>query len=253
MKAFFLIVAFITGSIVGSFFNVVIHRLPKNESILKPRSHCPNCNTTLKWLDLIPILSFLLLKGKCRYCSKPISVKYPLVELVTALTFTFVFLKFGFSLSALKFLVFLSLLIPVGFIDLFEGVVPDHITFPGIALGFLFSLATGWQSLLNSLIGAAFMAAAFLLIILASRGGMGQGDVTLGAMIGAFLGWQFSIAAFVIAFVVGAVFGILAMIFFKKKGKDAIPFGPYLVIASYAMVFFGYKILEFYFNLFLIK
>lgn len=253
MKIVYLALVFILGTIFGSFFNVVIYRLPREESILKPPSHCPKCNTPLRWYDLLPIISFLILRGKCRYCNAKISIRYPIIEALTGVTFTMVAYKYAASLIALKYIVFLSLIIITGFIDLFEGIVPDHITLPGIAAGIIFSAFLGRDSFLQAILGSTFMAVTFLAIIFLSRGGMGQGDVTLGAMIGSFLGLKFSIAAFVIAFVIGAVFGIFALIFLKKKGKDAIPFGPYLSIASYIMVFYGYKIIDFYFSLFFIK
>ncbi len=253
MRIAYLALVFIMGTIFGSFFNVIIYRLPKGESILKPPSHCPKCNAPLRWYDLLPIISFLILRGKCRYCGTKISKRYPIIEALTGITFTAVIYKYGASIIALKYIVFLSLIILTGFIDLFEGIVPDHITIPGMIIGIIFSAFLGRGSLLQSILGAIFMAVIFLAIIFLSRGGMGQGDVTLGALIGSFLGLKFSIAAFIIAFIIGAIFGIFALIFLKKKGKDAIPFGPYLAIASYIMVFCGYKIIEFYFSLFFIK
>lgn len=249
MKIILTSTAFIIGSIIGSFINVVIYRLPKSKSIVNPPSACPSCGNRLKWFDMIPILSYIFLKGRCRYCRAKISIIYPIVEILTALTFMFVYVKFGFSLYALKFIIFLTLIIAVSFIDLREGVVPDAIVIPGCGVAILFSLFEGKQIFLQSLLGLTFLGIIFLIIIILSRGGMGEGDITLGAMIGAFVGFKFSIVVFVLSFILGAIFGVIAILFLKKKGKDAIPFGPYLGIASFIVVFFGSKFIDLYYRL----
>lgn len=249
MKIILTFIAFIIGSIIGSFINVVIYRFPKGKSIVNPPSACPSCGNRLKWFDMIPILSYIFLKGRCRYCRTKISIIYPIVEILTGLTYMFVYAKFGFSLYAIKFIIFLTLIIAVSFIDLREGVVPDAIVLPGCGVAILFSLFEGKQIFLQSLLGLTFLGIIFLIIIILSRGGMGEGDITLGAMIGAFVGFKFSIVVFVLSFVLGAIFGVTAMLFLRKKGKDAIPFGPYLGIASFIVVFFGSKFIDLYYRL----
>ena len=244
----FYFVVFILGLIVGSFLNVVIYRLPKDQSIINPPSHCTVCNTKLKWYDLIPILSYILLKGKCRYCSSKISIRYPLIELFTGLMFVLVFQKFGWSFQFVKWIIFTVLLITTGSIDLIEGIVPDIIVIPGIITGIIFSIFYGKSSFLQSIYGLLFMAAFFLIIILLTKGGMGWGDLTFGAMIGSFLGFKLSLITLVLSFIIGAIAGLILIILRKKGRKETIPFGPFLSIAAFIISIYGYKILEIYFK-----
>lgn len=244
----FPILNFIFGTVVGSFLNVVIYRLPRNESIINPPSHCPSCGKRLAWYDLVPILSFIILRGKCRYCGAKISLKYPLIEAITGLTFVLIGLKTGFSINFPFYLLFASTLISIAFIDLFEGVVPDAVVILGIIVGLLFNLVEGKAAFLSSLVGIALALVFFGLIILISKGGMGEGDLTLSIMIGAFLGWQFSLITFVLAFIIGAIGGVIALIFLKKNRKDSIPFGPYLSLSAFIVLLYGYQILDLYFR-----
>jgi leader peptidase (prepilin peptidase)/N-methyltransferase len=240
----------VLGLIIGSFLNVVIYRIPRDQSIIKPPSHCPTCNTKLKWYDNIPILSYLLLKGKCRYCGAKISIKYPLIEILTALSFILVFQQYGFSLNSLKWIIFACLLTSTGLIDFFEGVVPDIIVIPGLTLGIAFSLFYGMTVFLQSLYGMLLMAGFFLIIILLTKGGMGWGDLTFGAMIGSFLGFQFSLLTLFMAFIIGAVTGLVVIITKKKGRKDTMPFGPFLSIAAFISSIYGLAILRIYFTFF---
>ncbi len=241
---------FLLGTVIGSFLNVLIYRIPRNESILKPPSHCPVCGHRLRWYDMIPVFSYLFLKGKCRYCGAKISPRYPLIEALTGVAFIGVGLRYGWSLQFFEYIVFSSLLITVAFTDIFDGVVPDVVVIPGAIAGLVFSLFRGRAVFLSSLFGMLFLFGFFVMVILLTRGGMGEGDATFGAMIGAFLGFKFSVAMLVIAFVIGAIIGILIIIFSHKSGKDTMPFAPYLALASYIMVFYGYKILLLYFKMF---
>ncbi len=240
---------FIFGSIVGSFLNVVIYRVPRSKSIVKPPSHCPSCGTRLKWYDMIPVLSYLILKGKCRYCHSNISIKYPLIEAITGLVFLLIGMKTGWSIKFVSYIIFSSFLIVVAFIDLFDGVVPDIIVIPGAILGLLFNLFYGKNPFLQSLFGVVAAAIFFGLIIVFSKGGMGEGDLTLGLMIGAFLGLKLTVAAIIIAFVIGALGGLFALLFLKKNKKDTIPFGPYLSVSAFVVLLYGYQILNFYFKM----
>jgi len=241
---------FVLGTIVGSFLNVVIYRLPKGESVVYPASHCPVCNHPLKWYDMIPILSYIVLRGRCRYCGSKISVRYPIIEAITGLAFVGIGLRYGWSLKFFEYITFSSLLIATGFTDIFDGVVPDIIVIPGAAIGLIFSLVQGKTMFLNSLYGLILMGGFFALIILITRGGMGQGDVTLGLMIGAFLGLEFSIITLVLSFIIGGIGGAVAVIFMRKKGKDTMPFGPFLAISAYIAIMYGYVILHFYMKFF---
>jgi leader peptidase (prepilin peptidase)/N-methyltransferase len=241
---------FILGAIVGSFLNVVIYRVPRNESIIRPSSHCPVCGHPLKWYDMIPIFSYLALKGKCRYCGAKISIKYPSIEALTGFAFVGVGLRFGWSLQFFEYIIFSALLIAVGFTDLFDGVVPDIIVIPGAVVGLIFSALQGKAAFSSSIFGLLFLLGVFALIIVITRGGMGQGDATFGAMIGSFVGFKFSIEVLVLAFVLGAIIGSILIFASHKKGKDTMPFGPYLAIAAYIVSLYGYKILLMYTKLF---
>ncbi len=241
---------FLLGAVIGSFLNVLIYRIPKSESILRPPSHCPVCGHRLKWYDMIPVFSYIFLKGKCRYCGAKISPRYPLIEALTGFAFVGVGLRYGWSLLFFEYIIFSALLITVSFTDIFNGVVPDVVVIPGAVIGLIFSLLRGKDVFISSILGMLFLFGFFLLVIFLTKGGMGEGDATFGGMIGAFLGFKFSLAVLVIAFVLGAIAGILFIIFSRKKGEDAIPFGPYLALAAYIMVLWGYKILYFYFKIF---
>ncbi len=241
---------FIIGAVIGSFLNVVIYRVPRNESILNPPSHCPVCGHKLKWYDMIPVFSYIFLRGKCRYCGAKISPRYPLIEALTGFAFVGVGLRFGWSLQFFEYVTFSALLIAVSFTDLFDGVVPDIIVVPGAIAGLIFSLLRGKAVFISSLLGMLFLFGFFVLVILLTHGGMGEGDATFGAMIGSFLGFKFSVAMLVIAFVIGAIVGVILITLFKKKSDEAIPFGPYLALSAYVMVLFGYKIMLLYFKIF---
>jgi len=243
---------FILGSVIGSFLNVIIYRLPRHESLVFPPSHCPHCGHKLAVSDLIPIVSYVVLRGRCRYCKTRISPIYPIVEALTGVLFASIYLKFGLTILTFKYVIFVSLLIIVAFVDLFEGVVFDSVVIPGAFVGLLFGV---FHNFIDTILGIVFYAVLFLLIILISKafykeGGMGEGDLTSGIMIGAFLGLRLGIVAFLLSFFIGAVAGILIMIVSKKGGKTQIPFVPYMAIASVLAVFFGEYIIAFYLNLF---
>ena len=250
-KTLFWIFNFILGMIIGSFLNVVIYRLPREESLIYPASHCPVCNHPLKWYDMIPIFSYVVLHGKCRYCGSKISLRYPIIEAITGLAFMGIGWKYGWSLKFFEYITFSSLLIAVSFTDIFDGVIPDIIVIPGAVIGLIFSLIQGKVVFFSSLYGLLLMGGFFVLIILVTAGkGMGQGDVTLGCMIGAFLGLKFSVVTLVLSFLFGAIGGITAVIFMRKKGKDTIPFGPFLASSGYIVLLYGYTIINLYLKFF---
>ncbi|MEF3245249.1 MAG: prepilin peptidase [Caldisericaceae bacterium] len=252
-RIFFSIVFFALGAIIGSFLNVVIYRLPKGESIVYPPSHCTHCGHKLAASDLIPIFSYIYLKGRCRYCNEKISIVYPIVEAITGITVALLFLKFGFSLDLLKYIVFACILIVIAMIDLNTGYVYDSIVIPSIFVGLAFSFfTTGFK---EAIFGAIFYGVLFFLIILISKlfykeGGMGEGDLTAGIMIGAFLGLKLSVVSFILSFIFGSLVGILIMIFEKKDGETQIPFVPYLAFGAIVSVFLGGKLISFYLQLF---
>lgn len=176
------IVTFIFGSVVGSFLNVCICRMPKDESVVSPPSHCPNCNYCIRWYDNIPLFSYLLLRGKCRGCGTHISLQYPLVELINGLMTLVLFLKFGPTFSFLALFLFCSALVVITFIDLEYQIIPDEISLSGIVIGFVFSFFLPWLTWLNSLLGILLGGGSLLLVAylyqwLTGKEGMGGGDI----------------------------------------------------------------------------
>ncbi len=243
-----LIFATIFGALVGSFLNVVILRLPKEGgSIVFPPSHCPQCQALIRWYDNIPIVSFLLLFGRCRHCRQKISWQYPAVELMMALLSFALYRSFGLSPAFLVYFIFCAALLAIIFIDLRHQIIPDVISLPGIVLGLAASFLVpglSWQdSLLGLLLGGGiFYAIAAGYYLLARRAGMGGGDIKLLAMIGAFLGWRALPFVIFASALMGSVIGIGAMIKQKKGGKTVIPYGPFLAVASYLYLFFSNEI-----------
>jgi len=253
---------FIIGLFTGSFLNVLVDRLPRGESIIKGRSHCEKCKENLRWYDLIPLLSFIFLKGKCRYCKASLSFYYPTVELATgtlfALTAFFVFhdLQFPISsqfsidfqlLASLTYYLFMtSSLIVVFFADLKYGIIPDKIIFPAILVSVLYLLTISHKLLAINLFSAVGACLFFLLLFLITRGkGMGFGDVKFAFLMGLILGLPNIIVSLYIAFLTGAVIGCILIVWRKKKLKGAvIPFGPFLVLGTFAALFWGEKILQ---------
>lgn len=243
---------FILGLLVGSFLNVCIHRLPAKESIVFPRSYCPSCKNQIPAYDNIPVISFLLLRGRCRSCKTPISWRYPAVELLNGFGYLFILHSFGPTPATLIYAVFFSSLVVITFIDLAHQIIPDVITLPGIPLSFLAAstlLPTGWLNSLAGLLlgGGLFYLIAWLSLLLLKKEGMGGGDIKLVAMIGALLGWQEVLLAIFSASVAGSVVGLLLVGTRLRGRSDPIPFGPFLVLGALIALFFGNNILDWYF------
>ena len=239
-----LLVALLFGSIIGSFLNVVILRLPnEDESIVFPASHCTSSNTELHWYENIPVLSYLVLCGKCKHCKAKISLQYPVVELSMALLSAALVNKFGLSINTAGYFIFSAALLVIIWIDIYLQIIPDVISLPGIIFGFLFAFVSptlSWQSsLIGILLGGGVLYTIALLYFLWRRvDGMGGGDIKLLAMIGAFLGWQALPFVILASSVSGTVVGLLAMIKQKKGGQTRIPFGPFLSISALLYLFF---------------
>jgi len=250
----FYIIPFIFGAVVGSFLNVCICRLPKEESVVFPPSHCPACGFRIPFYDNIPLVSWILLGGKCRSCRGAISIRYPLVELITALLTLFLFKKFGLSLPFGILFIFCSAMVVITFIDLDHMIIPDIISLPGIILGFVFSFFIPQLGWLNSLLG--ILAGGGSLYLVASlyqrftgKEGMGGGDIKLLAMMGAFFGWKAIPFIIFMASLVGSVIGVTLMLVQRKDGKLAIPFGPFLALGSIVYIFYGRQIIHWYLGL----
>ncbi len=242
-------IVFIAGSIVGSFLNVCIHRLPRGESIIRPSSRCPGCGKAIPWYDNIPIFSFLLLGARCRFCKTRIRIRYFIVEVLTAALFLILYLYFGLSAKFFANLVFASLLIIATFADFEHQEIPDQVSIGGICAGVMSSLFTGLTflgSLIGALTGGAIIYLAGVLGKAAfKKEAMGGGDVKLMAMIGAFLGWKLVILTFFIAPFFGAIVGITLKI---RTGQEVIPYGPYLSLGALIALFFGDAVLRLLFS-----
>lgn len=250
----FAIFAFILGAVVGSFLNVCIYRLPKQESVVFPPSHCGNCDYVIRWYDNIPILSWLFLRGSCRRCGARISLQYPLVELLNGLLSLALFLRFGPTWFFLILFIFCSALVVVTFIDLEHQIIPDVITLPGIVIGFALSFFIpnfGWlQSLIGILAGGgSLFLVAYGYHLLTGRDGMGGGDIKLLAMFGAFFGWKAVLFIIFAASLIGSIVGITVMLVQRKDSTLAIPFGPYLAGAAVVYIFYGSRVVHWYLNM----
>ena len=245
---------FIFGLCVGSFLNVCIYRLPESKSIVHPRSMCPQCGTLIRFYDNFPVLSYLLLRGKCRHCQTPISFRYPVVELLSGLFAVGVSLKYGISLEAAIYYTFIATLLVITFIDIDHQIIPDMITLPGIPICFVASFAlpqiTYIESIMGILIGGgSLFMVAWLYHLLTKKEGMGGGDIKLLGMMGAIIGWKGVLFTIFVASAVGTVSGMLIMLKTRKSMKLAVPFGPFLAIGCIAYIFFGPQLIVWYINL----
>jgi leader peptidase (prepilin peptidase)/N-methyltransferase len=238
------LIPFIFGTIIGSFLNVCMFRLPKKQSIISPSSYCPNCHQPIKFYYNIPILSFLFLWGKCSNCREPISFRYPVIELLAGLLSLALFLKFDLSLSYFVYLTFSAALLVITFIDLDHQIIPDVITLPGIILGFIASLFLPGMTLMDSIIGIAAGGGGLFLVamgykFLTKREGMGIGDIKLISMIGAFLGIKGVLLTIFLGSLFGSSVGLAVMLKEKKDRTYAVPFGPFLAIGAIIYIFWG--------------
>jgi len=242
---------FCLGAIIGSFLNVCIVRLPKHESLIRPSSHCPHCNKPIRFYDNIPIISYILLRGKCRYCKNRISFRYPVVEGLTGLMTVALFMKYGPTVQFLLLLLFSAALLIVTFIDLEHQIIPDSISIPGIPFGLGASLLIPTLTWLESLLGI-LVGGGLLLLIAASynwitgREGMGGGDIKLLAMMGAWLGWKAIPFIVLVSSLIGLLVGGGSGLLLKKGLRAKIPFGPFLGMASLIYIFFGPEIINWY-------
>ena len=249
------------GLVFGSFFNVVIWRVPLHKSIASPPSHCPRCRKPIRAYDNIPVLSWLILRGRCRDCGKPISVRYPLIEALTGLLFVAAYARFGFSLLTVKAIVFVSLLIITAFVDLDHQVIPFEFSVTGLILGLVGGIVAPPPHLARAFtaaaVGAGFILFAILLwrYVLAGlfrrfgvdqKEGMGFGDLPYAAMIGAFVGLKGLTVALAAAVVFGVLIGLVARSAGRNKRGQPIPFGPFLALGALAGLFFGPQLFDIY-------
>jgi leader peptidase (prepilin peptidase)/N-methyltransferase len=244
-------IAAIAGLVAGSFFNVVIARLPRHESLVRPGSQCPHCGHPVRPYDNLPVFSWLILRGRCRDCGEPISARYPLVELVTAALFAAVVIDTGANEHVWLGLALVSVLVPVAFIDLDHRIIPNAIVLPGAVAAIAIVAATEPSELSEHLIAGAAAAGFLLLAVLAYPRGMGMGDVKLAGVLGVYLGRSVG-PAMLVALLSGTIVGVVII---ARKGaaegrKTAVPFGPFLALGGLVGLFFGPGIVDWYLDSF---
>lgn len=239
--------AVLVGLCFGSFLNVCILRLPRDQSLLRPRSTCPNCQQPIAWRDNIPLFSWLWLRGKCRWCHAPISKQYPLIEALVGVLFGVSVLAYGVSLEAVKAAVFGTLLLGIAITDARHYIIPDEFTWGGLVLGLLLALGGGAPGFLHALLGAA---AGFALLWVVAKAGawvfkeeaMGGGDIKMMAMVGSFVGWR----GVLLTVFAGAALGSLIFVPLSLKKKRLVPFGVFLAVGAVVTFVFGDAIIGWY-------
>lgn len=245
---------FFIGMCIGSFLNVCIYRLPAGKSIVRPASACPVCGNPIRWYDNIPLISYVILRGRCRGCSTPISLRYPIIELLCGLFAMASAMQYGINMPALIYFILIAALLVITFIDIDHRIIPDVISLPGIPLGFLCSFILPQLKWSDSLIGIAAGGGSLLTIalgyqLITGKDGMGVGDIKLLAMIGAFLGWKGVFFTIMASSLIGTAVGMVVMLRSGKGMKMAVPFGPFLSMGAILYVFFGPRLIDWYFNL----
>ncbi|TET42371.1 MAG: prepilin peptidase [Dehalococcoidia bacterium] len=258
MEALYIVVAAVLGMLVGSFLNVCIDRLPRNESIVNPPSHCEACDHRLTIKDLVPLFSFLRLKGRCRYCQASIPQRLFWVELSTAIIFAFLYWSYGLSLEVGIMTFYACLFIVFSVVDLKHGLILNKVLYPGMVVALLIAILLPqppwipqlWvHGLLNFVLGGAIGFVVFLLLALISRGGIGFGDVKLAALIGLATGFPLVFLALILGAILGGIAAIILLATKKKGRKEAIPFGPFLAVAAMVTLLWGNSILNWYVGL----
>lgn len=249
MELFFIITFFIFGSLFGSFFNVVGMRVPKQIPFHNDRSYCPTCKTKLQFYELVPILSYILLGGKCRTCKTEISFIYPFIELSTGLLFSFAYIYFNFQLELAVALIFISLLMIIFVSDYYYMLIPNKILLFFLPIFIILRIFIPLDPWYDAVIGAVVGYVLLAVIILISKGGMGAGDMKLFGVMGFVLGWKNILLTFFLAALFGALIGGFLMMIKKVKRGEPIPFGPFIVLGALISYFFGEKLIEMYLSL----
>jgi leader peptidase (prepilin peptidase)/N-methyltransferase len=254
MTALVAVICGVLGLCIGSFLNVVIHRVPRRESVVRPRSQCPRCEAPIAERDNIPVVSWLVLRGRCRNCGEPISVRYPMVEFGAAALFVAAAIRFGTSWALPAFCVFFAALLAISVIDIDHFIVPNRVLYPTLFITFpllaLAALITGdWTALLHAVIGGAGGFIALLVVHLISPAGMGFGDVRLAGLIGMMLGWLgvgYAVLGIFMGFLLASIIGIGLIVTRLRGRKDPVPFGPFLAAGAVLTVLWGHALLGAY-------
>lgn len=245
------IVVFVFGLCVGSFLNVCIYRVPESKSIAYPGSMCPLCGAKIQFYDNIPLLSYALLKGRCRNCRTPISLRYPLVELLSGALAVSILIRYGLTPEAAVIFVFVAVLIVITFIDIDHRIIPDVISLPGIAAFFLAARlipTVTWRDSLIGIVvgGGSLFLVAWLYHLITRKEGMGGGDIKLLAMIGAMIGWKGVLFTIFASSATGTVVGLIVMLIKRQNMKLAVPFGPFLAFGAVVYLFYGPQLIAWY-------
>ncbi len=241
------ILFFLYGIVIGSFLNVLIYRIPKKEEFVKSRSHCMNCGYQLRWYDLVPILSYIQLGGKCRSCRRPISIQYPLIELLNGAAYLGIWLYLGLTWWTVVTCVMFSILLVIFFIDLRHKIIPNGLVISIMVIGIVWTVYSGRY--IENIIGFFSISLILLLIGILVKGGMGMGDVKMMAATGLLLGWQNNIVALMVGAILGSVIGIGLIALGVIKRKQHIPFGPFLALGVLYAMLFGNMTIQWYLSL----
>ena len=258
MYIYFAVLSFIMGASLGSFFNVCIYRIPNKKSVVNPPSHCYNCNTRLKPLDLVPILSWTLLRGKCRYCGQKISPRYALVELLTGILFVLVYNVYGFNVITLVYFLLVSLLVIITFIDLDHYIIPDELVIFCSSGALIFNILGQGISIKDSLLGGlicggGMLVLIYLIEIIIKKEVMGGGDIKLFGMVGLFLGVKLGLLTILLSVYIGSIYGVGNIIYNRLKKKEfnsMIPYGPFISVGALISILYGTSMIDWYIGLF---
>ncbi len=235
------------GILIGSFLNVLIYRIPRGEDFIFSRSHCTDCGYVLKWYDLIPILTYIMIGGKCRECKSNISIKYPLIEFINGLMYGFIYYINGISVYSLLCMLMFSVLLVISVIDYMEMIIPNQLIIFILFMSIFYTIYDG--NYLSHIFGFFAVSLILLIINIITKGGVGMGDVKLMAVGGLMLGTSRVLASFVIASVIAAIIGLVLILAKKVKRDTKIPFGPFLAFALFLVLLFGSEIIDIYFSL----
>lgn len=255
---------FVIGLMVGSFLNVCIYRIPRELSIVYPASHCTECGYNISWFDLIPFFSYIMLRGRCRSCGSPISLRYPFIELLTGIVFLMLFIKYGLTPAFIIYAFLMSILIVVFFIDLEHMIIPNKLVMLAASAALVVALANAfvpldiygdsrwWNPFLGALLGSGFLLMVAVLgsLIFRSDEAMGGGDIKLMLPLGLFLGWRLTVLSLFLSVLIAGIAGIILLAMKITSRKSSIPFGPFMVIGCFIAIMWGYQIINWYWGMY---
>jgi len=248
MTIILIIIVFLYGITIGSFLNVCIYRLPAGQSVILTRSHCTKCEKDIRFYDLIPIISYIFLNGKCRFCSEKISIRYPIIELLNGILYIIAFLKFGISAETILYCLLSSVLLVIVIIDYEHQIIPNELVIVTIAIGIFYNILKG--EIVHQIIGFFAASSILYLIAIISKGGIGGGDIKMVAAFGFCIGWQKILLSLFLGSLVGSVVAIYLMFYKNYNRKTAVPFGPFIAIGIYISIMYGTDLINWYLKVF---